>query len=214
MLDGQFNFNLYDASVAVFAKNDEPLKRLSDALQETLIYYGQHNLMGNISGNQDRVRFISYASGDVPFKGNGKQIGWIKNINISDSTAYKKLEMLQAFNLTIPGIPCVYYGDEYGMPGANDPDNRRMMQFEKRNKEQNKLYANVKKLIHLRKNSMALLFGTTQVIEHDNLLIIKRKYFSDEVTIWFNKSGKRIKLPNGSILQSNDYKILHNHKSI
>lgn len=32
--------------------------------------------------------------------------------------------------MTIPGIPIIYYGDEYGLPGAGDPDNRRMMQFE------------------------------------------------------------------------------------
>jgi glycosidase len=27
--------------------------------------------------------------------------------------------------LTFPGAPCIYYGDEVGMPGARDPDNRR-----------------------------------------------------------------------------------------
>jgi glycosidase len=190
MLDGQFNFNLYDASVAVFAKNDEPSKRLADALQESLTYYGQHNLMGNISGNQDRVRFISYASGDVPFEGNGKQIGWTKNIQISDTLAYYKLEMLQAFNLSIPGVPCIYYGDEYGMPGANDPDNRRLMRFSGLNRHEKHLKAQVKKLIHLRKNSMALIYGTTQILEENNVLIIKRKYFEDEIIIIFNKSDK------------------------
>jgi glycosidase len=31
--------------------------------------------------------------------------------------------------MTIPGVPLIYYGDEFGMPGAGDPDNRRMMRF-------------------------------------------------------------------------------------
>ncbi|MBP7865380.1 MAG: glycoside hydrolase family 13 protein [Acidobacteria bacterium] len=31
----------------------------------------------------------------------------------------------QAFLLTYPGAPCVYYGDEIGLPGGADPDNRR-----------------------------------------------------------------------------------------
>jgi len=29
-----------------------------------------------------------------------------------------------------PGVPLVYYGDEIGLPGTADPDNRRMMKFD------------------------------------------------------------------------------------
>jgi len=35
------------------------------------------------------------------------------------------LELAQTFLLTNRGIPMIYYGDEIGMPGGNDPDNRR-----------------------------------------------------------------------------------------
>ena len=34
------------------------------------------------------------------------------------------------FLYTTKGIPLVYYGDEIGMAGAGDPDNRRFMQWE------------------------------------------------------------------------------------
>jgi len=30
---------------------------------------------------------------------------------------------------TIPGLPVIYYGSEFGMTGVSDPDNRRMMRF-------------------------------------------------------------------------------------
>jgi len=208
MLNGQFNFNLYDAAVAVFAKDDEPITRLSDALQEALYFYGQHNLMGNISGNQDRVRFISYASGDVRFDEDGKQAGWDRKIIVSDTTAYHKLEELQTFNMMIPGVPCIYYGDEYGMPGANDPDNRRMMKFTGLNKYEKKLKQRIKKLIHLRKNSMPLLYGSTKVEEKDGLLIIRRRYFQDSVIAVFNKSGKDVKY-NGHMIKAFNYKIIN-----
>lgn len=207
MLDGQFNFNLYDAEVAVFAQKDAPMKRLSDALKESLKYFGYHHLMGNISGNQDRARFMSYASGDVKFNENAKKAGWKRHIVLSDTTAYHQLEMLHAFNMTTPGIPCIYYGDEYGMIGANDPDNRRMMQFSELDKHQNALKNKVKELIKLRKNSMALMYGSTQVEEKDNVLIIKRKYFNDTIEILFNKSNKTIDYQGYSI-PANDYKII------
>jgi len=209
MLDGQFNFNLYDTEVAVFAQKDEPIKRLADALNESLKFYGYHHLMGNISGNQDRARFISYASGDVKFDEDAKKAGWTRTIKLSDTTAYHKLEMLQAFNMTTPGIPCIYYGDEYGMIGANDPDNRRMMQFDGFNRHQKHLKNKVKELIKLRKNSMALLYGSTQVSEKDNVLIIKRKYFNNVIEIVFNKSDK-VFAYDGYEIPANDYKIIHN----
>jgi len=207
MLDGQFNFNLYDASVAVFAKKDEPVKRLADALAESLKYYGSHHLMGNITGNQDRARFISYASGDVRFDENAKKAGWTRNIQLTDSSAYYKLEMLHAFNLTTPGIPCIYYGDEYGMIGANDPDNRRMMQFDHYNQREKQLKNKVKELIQLRKNSMALLYGSTQIEVRDNTMIITRRYFDEKISIIFNKSNSNINYQS-TVVPPNSYRII------
>ncbi|MBI4703069.1 MAG: hypothetical protein HY744_18285, partial [Deltaproteobacteria bacterium] len=32
--------------------------------------------------------------------------------------------------MTLPGAPVLYYGDEIGLPGAGDPDNRRPMRFD------------------------------------------------------------------------------------
>jgi glycosidase len=39
-----------------------------------------------------------------------------------DRAAYRLAVLLQA---TLPGAPCVYYGDEIGLAGGNDPDCRR-----------------------------------------------------------------------------------------
>ncbi|HET6527691.1 MAG TPA: alpha-amylase family glycosyl hydrolase, partial [Balneolaceae bacterium] len=46
MIDGQFDFNVYDDAVAVFALDDQPMSRLSNSLQASFDYYGYHNLMG------------------------------------------------------------------------------------------------------------------------------------------------------------------------
>jgi glycosidase len=49
---------------------------------------------------------------------------------LSVQPAYLSVLNIMAFNMSIPGIPVIYYGDEIGMPGANDPDCRRMMRFD------------------------------------------------------------------------------------
>ncbi len=47
----------------------------------------------------------------------------------TDPSAFKRLRLAQTFLLTYRAIPIVLMGDEFGMPGGGDPDNRRMMKF-------------------------------------------------------------------------------------
>ena len=191
MLDAQFDFNLYDASVAAFAKDEASFEALARAVEQGMEYFGSHHLMGNITGNQDRARFISYASGDVRFDEDAKAAGWTRDIEISDSTAFKKLEMLHAFNLVIPGVPCIYYGDEYGVPGGNDPDNRRQMKFEGLSDKEDVLRSAVSDLVKMRTGNMALIYGTTEIsLPSDRIMAVKRSYLKDEVIAVFNKTDE------------------------
>ncbi|WP_203296381.1 alpha-amylase family glycosyl hydrolase [Luteirhabdus pelagi] len=207
MLDSQFDFNLYDASVQTFG-TDISFERLAKQLQQGLDYYGYHHLMGNISGNQDRARFISYASGDVRFDEDAKKAGWTRTIGMSDTTAYNKLGMLQAFNLTTPGIPCIYYGDEYGSIGGNDPDNRKMMKFEDLDVNELQLKRRVQELVKLRRNSMALQYGSTKILAADDTkFVIQRQYFDEVVTVVFNKGTEAIQY-DGEEIPANDFKII------
>jgi cyclomaltodextrinase / maltogenic alpha-amylase / neopullulanase len=189
MLDAQFDFNLYDDAVAVFARDNESFERLQNSLTQSLRYYGYHNQMGNITGNQDRPRFISLAGGSLHFDEDSKYAGWTRKIGVGDSSGYDKLKMLHAFNMTIPGIPVIYYGDEYGMPGANDPDNRRMMRFSGLNNREEDVKSTVKKLTSIRSSHMVLLFGDVKLIYcDDSTFAYVRFYFDEFALIVFNKS--------------------------
>jgi glycosidase len=194
LLDAQFDFNVYDAALSVFAGGND-MNILSGRLKESISAYGSHNLMANITGNQDRARFISYAGGDLKFDEDAKVAGWTRDIEIGDSLAFKKLQMLMAFNMTIPGIPVIYYGDEFGMPGGNDPDCRRMMRFgselstiEKEN------FDVTKKLIQIRKSNMALLYGDLfeETETTENSMAFSRQYFDQFAWIGFNNSDSII----------------------
>ena len=194
MLDAQFDFNMYDKALHVFAKEQASMTQLADALEASLTTYGYHHLMGNITGNQDKPRFMGYADGSLPFDLPGqeyKRIGWKQDITVQDNLAYKKMAMFNAFNMTIPGIPIIYYGDEIGMTGAGDPDNRRMMRFENLSKEEMALQKEIAKLTTLRKDNMALLYGDFSILENtENRLTYKRKYFSNEVTVTLHKDAR------------------------
>lgn len=195
MLDAQFDFNVYDDAVAVFARPTESFQRLKNSLNQSLRYYGYHNLMGYITGNQDRPRFISLAGGDLKFSENAKYAGWTRDIGVGDSSAYKKLMMLHAFNMTIPGIPTIYYGDEIGLPGANDPDNRRWMKFNGFSDSEKKVKQVLSTLTHLRSNSMSLLYGDIQFLTVSNKeLIYIRRYFDDFTIVIFNKANQPKKI--------------------
>jgi cyclomaltodextrinase len=200
MLDAQFDFNVYDDAVNTFARDEVAFSRLANSITESISWFGDHNLMGYISGNQDRARFISYADGSVRFDEDAKLAGWTRKIEIRDSIAYKKLQSLNAFNMTIPGVPVIYYGDEIGDPGGNDPDNRRMMRFDNLNASEKQTRNTTTKLIQLRRENLALIYGDFNIeTVTEKQFVYRRKYFNNEVIVAFNKSSEEIKLNIGDV---------------
>lgn len=193
LLDAQFDFNMYDAALPAFASDSSSFSSLVETIESSLSTYGYHHLMGNIAGNQDKPRFISYADGTLDLNSYGndqKRFGWKNDIQVSDSKAYKKLAMFNALNMTLPGIPIIYYGDEIGMSGAGDPDNRRMMKFESLNKYESNLQKEISNQVQTRNANMALLYGDFNILEQtDTKLIISRKYFDNQVLVTFDKSN-------------------------
>lgn len=65
--------------------------------------------------------------------------------------------------MTFPGIPCVYYGDEIGMDGAGDPDNRRCMRWDETTWDHD-LRGHYQRLIRLRRTAPALRQGGFQML--------------------------------------------------
>lgn len=194
-LDAQFDFGLYFDARTAFARENSSFKDLNYSLQESFSYYGEHSLMGNITGNQDLPRFISFASGALSFNENDQMAGWERDIEVKDTVGYDRLASLIAFNMTIPGIPIIYYGDEFGMPGAGDPDNRRMMKFDNLSPQENRLKSTVEKLTHLRSASMPLLYGDFKTIETgDKIFVYMRTYFDKVVFVIFNKDKSSHKI--------------------
>jgi alpha-glucosidase len=63
--------------------------------------------------------------------------------------------------MTYPGVPCVYYGDEIGLAGGGDPDNRRPMIWDE-SRWDSDLLTHYRTMIDLRKTLPALINGGYQ----------------------------------------------------
>ena len=195
MLDAQFEFNLYWDAKTAFATDNSSFRDLNYSMQQSFSYFGEHNLMGNITGNQDMARFISYASGALSFSEDASDAGWKRDVGVKDTIGYRKLASLMAFNMTIPGIPVIYYGDEYGMPGAGDPDNRRMMKFDSLNSHEKHNLAVTTKLANLRRTSLPLIYGDIITLKvSEKIFIYMRSYFDKSVIVVFNKDKNSKKI--------------------
>jgi glycosidase len=140
-------------------------------------------------------RFLYYAGGSQIPGEDEKEAGWSREIKVEDPRGYARLKMLNAFIMSIPGIPIIYYGDEIGMPGANDPDNRRMMRFTGLSAEEESVKKVTAQLGKLRGSSLALSYGDTRILSagKDHLVIL-RQYFDQAAILFLNRSGQSQKL--------------------
>ena len=191
MLNAQFDFNEYYGVRESVIDTKFGMQELERIVNESMAAYGAHHTMGNISGNHDQVRIASLAGGAIGAneEQNGKEAGWTRNVGIGDaSIAYRKALLQEVINFTIPGVPCVYQGDEYGEVGANDPDNRLMMRFDNLNEQETAMRTEVQKLIRLRRSSMPLLYGdlTTEQLTDDEW-VYSRTYMGQKVTVSINR---------------------------
>ena len=95
------------------------------------------------------------------------------------------------FQMTYPGVPCVYYGDEIGMEGARDPDNRRGFDWE-RAAPDNEMLNFYKKAIALRKQHPCLRRGDFETVLADDakgIYAFRRTYGKDSAVVIFNRSN-------------------------
>jgi glycosidase len=197
LLDAQFDFNLYDAMMRTFAW-DGSFTGLQTEQMRSLGQYGYHHLMGNITGNQDKPRFMSYADGSITGKtawNEGKKMGHIGDLPLKTDSAYQKFLLFYTWLFFSPGIPVVYYGDEIGMTGGNDPGNRNMMQFSGLTVQQSAFKTKITELAKLRTGSMALCYGDYKFLScNDSQVVVCRTYMNEVAVMAINRSKNNMEL--------------------
>ena len=108
---GLFNFPLRRSLIETFAKGGS-VDLVASRAQEMISLFGQRQsrLMVTLLDNHDVPRFMEEFPADM-----------------SPETVHERYKLALTALLTLPGIPQLTYGNEVGMYGGADPDNRRMM---------------------------------------------------------------------------------------
>ena len=116
----------------------------------------------------------------------------------------KKQHLAAAFQLLLPGMPMVYYGDEYAMPGANDPDCRRGMYWDEEYQDK-EMYNWYKKLMQIRKAHACIVEGEmieTIANDDEDTIVMIRKNGEETIAMLFNCGN--------SAKEFNEYAEKHN----
>ena len=122
----------------------------------------------NLLDSHDTARFLTMARGDV-----------------------SALRLATLFQMSYPGAPSVYYGDEIGLQGGRDPDCRRAFPWDLQAWDL-ELRAYFKAAIALRHGHPALRTGTYQALyAADGVYVFARSLDSDYVLIALNTARAR-----------------------
>ena len=175
-LDSQFHFPLLWAlrDFASHGGEAEALDEIIIEAEERLA--GSGAILSPFVGNHDMTRFITDASGDIgdPWLSPPPQP--------SEEEPYRRLLIATSLAMSMPGAPVLYYGDEWGLAGANDPDNRRVMPADG-SETQRWLRDRVARAGRSRRCSEALREGSRETLLAEGPLYAMRRASGDEEVV-------------------------------
>ena len=195
-----FDFPLYFTLRDVLL-HGAPAGRIADILRQDSLYPHPEYLVP-FFGNHDVIRFAG-ATGATP----------------------KKLRLAFGLTLTLRGIPELYYGDEIGLPGGGDPDNRRdfpggwpgdgqnAFTREGRTREQDELFAYVQSLLRVRREHAALRRGALWHLASDDLsYVFLRETEGEKLVVAFHNGSSnrdlKISLRDTPAQEASDISVL------
>ena len=193
-LDGQFDFPLRANLVQAVVMRTENMSDLASFMNSNDYYYGANAVMSTFIGNHDLPRIIHLAANNRIWGDNqaadGKDRAWQSQPGaVGEIEAYERVANAFAVLYTNRGAPLVYYGDEIGLPGGGDPDNRRFMQWSTLDANQTYLKDRIKKLGDIRSKHPALRRGTRTTLESSaDVWAYSRITTGDTVYVAVNRS--------------------------
>ena len=155
-------------SMINFTKGYITSQRLKQKVMSLYENYPRESFYGNIniSGTNDTERILTVLD---------------ENIEL--------LRLLVVIQFTLPGVPLIYYGDEIGLKGGREPDNRRSYPWGKENKNLLEFYREIAKI---RNSENGLKKGDLSIYETDSdVFAFERNYENEKIVVLVNVSKKQ-----------------------
>jgi len=169
--DSEMNYRWRDAVLHFFARStttpsgfDAELRAIREDYPDMVT-----PVMYNLVGSHDTERIKTLLHGDPDL-----------------------LRAVALFQFTYPGVPAVYYGDEIGMEGGRDPDDRRCMIWD-RSRWDTGLFDFYKALAALRSENAAIRRGSYRTILADDASDVfgfERRLGANRLRTYINRSAK------------------------
>ncbi|MGL4481225.1 MAG: glycoside hydrolase family 13 protein [Lactococcus garvieae] len=182
LVDDEFsavmNYAYTNAIIDTFVKEDLSLEQMVSAINAQLMLYRQqtNQVMFNILDSHDTPRLLTQAKGSKDL-----------------------VKQVQAFMYLQPGVPCIYYGDEYGLDGGADPDCRKCMPWTEEHQDL-EMFAFFKALVAFRKEYAETLSQSDlewQCVDDSQGVV---KLIRGELKAVFNKGAQPVSIEEGEIV--------------
>ena len=176
-LDSVMDYPMKDAIIAFVREGNA--ERAAYQMEEIMEHYppfAVHSLM-NILGTHDSIRILTALAGkqvdsDTP----RDELAALHMSKEELKLGLHRMKIAVLLQMTLPGVPCIYYGDEAGMEGYKDPFNRRCYPWGQENKELQDWY---RKLIKIRKEHSVYKVGHYRTVAAHSGLFAFERYGDD-----------------------------------
>ena len=198
-LDGVMNYPLRAGLIAYL--RDKSTGALAYYLNEVLPNMPKRaaDAAMNLLGTHDTVRILTALGGASP---EGKSNDVLARLRMSEEEKERAISLLKGAYLilaTLPGIPCIYYGDEVGAEGYADPFNRRPFPWHEGEED---LLSHYRRMADVRRH--AVYFDGELRLLHlsaELLVFAREKDGARAVTLFNNTDAeRRVPLPDGAVL--------------
>ena len=141
----------------------------------------------NLIGSHDRMRILTVLGEAPPPESISEEEKAYYRLDAEKrEKAMKRLQLLTLLQMTFPGVPCLYYGDEAGLEGYDDPYNRGTYPWDREDKT---LLAWYQKVLRLRQAYPIIHQGVWRPFNQGNeVLGIRIQHEGEELLVFINRS--------------------------